>query len=66
MRYRRPLLEQRLDLSYWLRNGLRQSRKAARILSNTILVLPQLKRSRPENLKLAPYRSEGRGQSEGE
>jgi hypothetical protein len=65
MKSRRALLEQQLDLSYWLRNGLRQSRKAARILSNTVLVLPQLKRSRSET-RGRNRATEGRGDSAGE
>jgi hypothetical protein len=63
---RRSALEQRLELSYWLRNGPRAARKAARIFSGVELVTPRPKRSRPENSKLAPYRSEGRGEGEGQ
>jgi hypothetical protein len=51
MRYRRPLLEQRLDLSYWLRNGLGQARKAARVLSGITLIIPQRHRKAERVIK---------------
>jgi hypothetical protein len=45
----RSLIERRLQLSYWLRNGLGQARKAARVLSGITLIIPQ-RPKKPERL----------------
>lgn len=65
MRRNRPsALDQRLELSYWMRNGPKAARKAARIFSDVDLVTPRApKRSRPESS--GPNRTaEGRGEGQ--